>query len=147
MYKSVGGIDICPKCGFGSASAAQESARGQLQVEERIKCFQSLSAAVAFIVDCIETNSASALLAQMARAETSAQVSSSYPSYFAEWLFPKLTERHRELDFRSRYKDWTFPEDSRTFTLGGHDKELGHIHIIFSKRANGWVINEILECR
>ena len=37
MYKSIGGIDICPECGFGSASAAQESARGQLQVEERIK--------------------------------------------------------------------------------------------------------------
>jgi hypothetical protein len=75
------------------------------------------------------------------------QDSPSYPRYFSEWLFPKLTERHRELDFRTRYQDWTVPEDSRTFTLGGHDKELGHIHINFSKRANGWVLNEISACK
>lgn len=34
MYKSISGLDICPGCGFGSPSVAQESAQRQRQIDQ-----------------------------------------------------------------------------------------------------------------
>jgi len=34
MYKSMGGLDICPGCGYGSPSVAQRAAEQQKKIEE-----------------------------------------------------------------------------------------------------------------
>ncbi len=34
MYKSIGGIDICPGCGYGSLSVAQKAAERQKVIDE-----------------------------------------------------------------------------------------------------------------
>jgi len=34
MYKSIGGLDICPGCGYGSPSVAQKAAQRQKQIDE-----------------------------------------------------------------------------------------------------------------
>ncbi len=142
-YKSIGGTDICPSCGFGSASVAQQLAQEQEQDKPGLKHFTSLPEAVAFIADCLEAGSASALLTQIARVEELPN----HARYLSEEIFPKLIKRHRELDLRQCYQDWTFPEDARTFALGGHDRELGCIHINFRKRAHGWIIYDVSECK
>ena len=40
-----------------------------------------------------------------------------------------------------------FPKDATTFKLGGHDMELGHCHIEFSKKDGSWEIVRIWQCR
>ncbi len=40
-----------------------------------------------------------------------------------------------------------FPCDCVEFKLGGHQSELGHIHIDFAKRDDSWVIKSIWMCR
>jgi len=45
------------------------------------------------------------------------------------------------------FKDRSFPADKDRFKLGGHDKELGHIHIDFIKVDGLWFLDSIWMCR
>ena len=47
------------------------------------------------------------------------------------------------------YEGREFPSGSDdTFELGGHEKELGHIHIDFKKQSSGlWKLDNIWMCR
>jgi len=40
-----------------------------------------------------------------------------------------------------------FPKEATTFTLGGHEKELGHCHIDFLKKDDAWQVARIWHCR
>ena len=111
-----------------------------------IKYFCSLSEAVVFIAECIGNNSASELMAQLAHVGRPTTMID-YPAYFAQRIFPQLKQRHQEIDFRVRYKDQSFSVDDVRFKLGGHMKELGYIHIDFMKTDQGWVLDDIWECR
>ena len=54
------------------------------------------------------------------------------------------------LPLAPKYAGRTFPVDGDTsFTLGGHESELGHINIVFEKKkkSNEWVISQIFKCR
>jgi hypothetical protein len=45
------------------------------------------------------------------------------------------------------YADWQFPIGGQEFKLGGHGRELGHIHIDFIKGLAGWEIQRVWMCR
>ncbi|GAA5121377.1 hypothetical protein JIN84_00605 [Luteolibacter yonseiensis] len=45
------------------------------------------------------------------------------------------------------YEGRDFPKDATTFKLGGHEMELGHCHIEFSKKDGSWEIVRIWQCR
>jgi hypothetical protein len=62
------------------------------------------------------------------------------------WALERLAELHREVDLRIRYAGREFP-DAREFKLGGHAKELGHLHIDFERDAAGWRLKDIWICR
>jgi len=112
-----------------------------------IKCFQSLAEAVDFISDCTESDSAITLFNQTVEAERQTEKYIERPDHFAQWVFPQLRRQYQIMDFRDRYRGRSFPVNAQRLKLGGHDKELGHIHIDFIKRGEGWVIERICECR
>jgi hypothetical protein len=64
-----------------------------------------------------------------------------------EWILERLQEVHESTPLPKLYTGWEFPVDSRQFKLGGHAKELGHIHIDFVKLNAGWEIQKIWMCR
>ena len=110
------------------------------ETDAGIKCFQTLSQAVGFIAEVIERKSASELMAQFAHEPH-------YSDSFTDGIFPQLQSLHQAIDLRARYKGKHFPTNETRFTLGGHLKELGCVHIDFEKTERGWVLDEIWQCR
>lgn len=64
-----------------------------------------------------------------------------------EWVLERLREQHESTPLPELYADREFPQDAREFKLGGHAKELGHIHIDFVKSKAGWEIQKVWMCR
>jgi hypothetical protein len=58
-----------------------------------------------------------------------------------------LAARHAASSLRSRYAGRTFPANEATFELGGHESELGHVHVDFVRGEDGWQFKEIWICR
>ena len=112
-----------------------------------IKQFQSLESAIEFISECVEMDAAVALFNQTMYAESQEENFFKEPDYFVRSTFPPLKEQFQVMDFRIRYKGYSFPENGETFKLGGHDRELGHMHIDFLKSGDYWVIEKIWQCR
>ena len=112
-----------------------------------IKQFHSLESAIAFVSECVETDAAVALFNQTMSAKSQEKKFFKEPDYFVEATFPLLKKQFQVMDFRIRYKGHSFPENGKTFKLGGHDKELGHMHIDFLKIGDDWVIDKIWQCR
>ncbi len=112
-----------------------------------IRQFQSLTEAVEFIAECTASDSAIALFNQTVDIEKQAEKYAERPEHFAQATFPALRRQYQIMDFRIRYKGLAFPADVERFKLGGHDQELGHMHIDFIKRDNSWVIERIWQCR
>ncbi|MCA6624241.1 MAG: hypothetical protein IM542_17060 [Pseudanabaena sp. M165S2SP1A06QC] len=112
-----------------------------------VKQFHSLESAIAFISECVETDSTVELFNQTMSSESQEEKFFKEPDYFVKYTFPPLKKQFQVMDFRIRYKGHSFPENGKTFKLGGHDKELGHMHIDFLKRGDNWVIQKIWQCR
>jgi len=49
--------------------------------------------------------------------------------------------------FRQLYAAREFPAAGGSFKLGGHMRELGHVHIDFVRVAGGWALDDIWKCR
>jgi len=66
-------------------------------------------------------------------------------------VFKRLQEIHAEVGLRSLYLERSppvaFPPDAETFQLGGHGRELGHIHIDFRKAGDRWQLEAVWMCR
>jgi hypothetical protein len=58
-----------------------------------------------------------------------------------------LASRHTGASLRSLYGRREFPDQATTFKLGGHDRELGHVHMDFVRAEVGWQLKEIWVCR
>jgi hypothetical protein len=116
-------------------------------ITSNIKQFLSLESAIEFISECVESNSAAALFNQTMSAESQEEKIFKEPDYFLKSTFPPLQQQFQIMDFRLRYKGRSFPENEKTFKLGGHDQELGHMHIDFLKHGDYWVIEKIWQCR
>ncbi len=112
-----------------------------------IRQFHTLEAAIAFIAECVEANAPLELFQQTVQFERQAERNVERPDHFSQFTFPALQRQFQVMDFRARYKGVSFPTDAQTFKLGGHDKELGHMHVDFSKRGAAWVIEGIWQCR
>ena len=64
-----------------------------------------------------------------------------------KWIMDRFREQAAETPLVGLYAGRTFPPDGTTFKLGGHAKELGHIHIDFVRSASDWEIRRIWMCR
>lgn len=71
-------------------------------------------------------------------------------SYFAEdpVIFEILVEEWKRAggSFQNLYAQREFPKDAGEFKLGGHESELGNVHIDFVKQADGWRLKDIWVC-
>ncbi len=112
-----------------------------------VKQFNSLASAIDFISECVESNSAIALFNQTMSSENQKTGLLKETDYFIKYTFPQLQKQFQIMDFRIRYKNNSFPENENFFKVGGHNKELGHIHMDFLKFEDNWIIKEIWQCR
>jgi hypothetical protein len=103
--------------------------------------FKTLAAATRLLDRAVETNNRKLLLAIMPSSSTT--VLSQQPAVFEQLA----RERQRTGDLSKLYKDREFPAGKDTFKLGGHDKELGHIHIDFIRDGDSWKLKDIWQCR
>jgi len=58
-----------------------------------------------------------------------------------------LKEIHHAQALHLLYQGKDFPAGADSFKLGGHAKELGHMHIDFKKENGVWWLQEIWQCR
>ena len=95
--------------------------------------FASLSKAVSFIVSCLDAKEPSRLQSATLRRKI--------------YGFESLEYSHGQIPLTKRYLGREFPSKGDSFKLGGHDMELGHVHIDFVKRNGQWFIDSIWVCR
>jgi hypothetical protein len=100
-----------------------------------MRTFSTLADAVAFLAEVL------------AQQDYDTLASACHEELPQPWVLERLRERHESTSLPELYADWEFPTDTRQFKLGGHAKELGHIHIDFVKSKKGWEIQEIWMCR
>jgi len=107
--------------------------------------FQSLETAVDYICRQIEAGDATPLARIMSGIHRDDAYD--YNRYFTHTVFPVLSARHQAGCLRALYKGQEFPEDATAYKLGGHDSELGYIHIDFVRQPDGWTLQRIWICR
>lgn len=103
--------------------------------------FKTLATATNLLDRAIEAGDRKLLLAAIPSASTT--VFSQQPAVFEQLA----RERQRTGDLAMLYKDREFPAGKDTFKLGGHDAELGHIHIEFVRDRDAWKLKDIWQCR
>ena len=98
------------------------------------KTFKDLSAAVGFMATCLDKNDYKTLSAACAEAPK-------------EHILKQLGTVHRKQPLTKLYAKRSFPAKGEAFKLGGHAKELGHIHVDFTKQDGAWRLKTIFMCR
>lgn len=58
-----------------------------------------------------------------------------------------LLSVHNKTPLNQLYASREFPEGLDAFVLGGHESELGHVHIDFVKKGKWWYLDSIWMCR
>ena len=109
--------------------------------EDKPPQFSSLAEAVQALDGALAApNPGAALLALLPAGTT-------YLSEHPEVAAMLCKERERTGPFSKLYAKRQFPEAATTFKLGGHQSELGHIHIDFIREGAAWKLKDIWNCR
>lgn len=66
---------------------------------------------------------------------------------FFTYCMELLKEIDEKTPFPTLYEGFSFPADADRFKLGGHDSELGHIHVDFAKKDDKWFLERIWLCK
>ena len=129
MPRALAFVGVCAAIACGCGAGSERS-------------FSSVQEAVSFIVGCLENDDYNALCAACVGRE-------GRPSSFSQnrGVFINLKGLHARVPLSQLYAGATFPGDGDTFKLGGHGKELGHIHIDFVRTSGGWKLADIWGCR
>jgi len=99
--------------------------------------FQSLAEALGFIAGCLDAQDLNALDTAFEKA------SGEHGRYALE----ALRRCHEQQRLGAIFAGRSFPTDETRYKIGGHGAELGHIHINFRHRDDGWVLEKIFICR
>jgi len=114
------------------------------------RSFRTLAEAVAFLASRLEADDLEAIADQCGAAARDVEREAAgvgSPRDHRLRAIEQLALRHAARDLRSRYRFRRFPWRARAFALGGHGKELGHVHVDFVKDASSWRLEEIWVCR
>lgn len=123
-------LSVILAIGLASVTASADSPRR----------FKDLKEATAILDQCLATHSRQQLLKTVAQSDGNfAQAPALFDSLTREWK--------RTGPFSVLYSSRKFPVVGSTFKLGGHDSELGHMHIDFKRADGGWVLDDIWICR
>ena len=112
--------------------------------------FVKLSDAVSFLVDHLDRKDFTTIAAQCANLvydEGIVTAGAAHPQEARIAAIQELARRHARLSLRWRYLLRRFPSGAQEFELGGHNKELGHVHVNFVRAGASWQIKEIWICR
>ena len=109
---------------------------GSSEIED--SSFENLEQAVDFIATSLETTNDTAIA--NACLDIKNQRSFNGALSVLRWINEK--EPIQDL-----YANKSFPIFRKRFTLGGHNKELGHVHICFIKTDGVWRLEDIFECK
>lgn len=112
--------------------------------------FASLSDAVGFLADHLDVGDAESIAVECCDAEHDSEHNVSQrppPKTYRLRAIQELGRRHRAQSLRSLYAGREFPGDATQFKLGGHDAELGHVHVDFVRTDISWRLKEIWICR
>ena len=105
--------------------------------------FESLESALSFLEAHLENDNAHELFDACVEGRASESL--------RPVIFERLKKIQAEIGLRKLYLDrsppCSFPANADSFKLGGHNKELGHIHIDFKKVNSNWQLNAIWMCR
>lgn len=99
--------------------------------------FTSLKDAVLFITGCLESENFEKLANACIKEGFKHSVS----------VFKSLATTHKKTPLTELYSGKEFPTDETTFKLGGHAKELGHVHIDFIQKNDVWFLDSIWMCK
>ncbi len=108
---------------------------GAVSAKEVPTGFTTLPEAVSFIASCLDAGDHARLDAACLRRKPS------------DHTFSMLQYAHKKTPLVKLYAGREFPAQGAACTLGGHNRELGHIHIDFVKRGDVWLIDSIWICR
>lgn len=97
--------------------------------------FERLDHAVAFLAGKLDREALDELVLSPAQAVKDYQALTS------------LLATHRQKDLRKLYEGREFPAKGDEFKLGGHDSELGNVHIDFGRVGGAWRLEKIWMCR
>jgi hypothetical protein len=100
-----------------------------------MRTFSTLAEAVYFLADALE------------RRDDDALAGACHEPLPDRWVMDRLRETNAATPLPRLYAGRDFPQGCATFKLGGHARELGHIHIDFVRRGGGWEIQKIWMCR
>ena len=113
--------------------------------------FQQLGDAVEFLADNLEKHNYEAIanhcIAPLRDDDENVSVGLPSARDYRLAAIKALSDRHTEHSLRFLYERWEFPADRQEFKLGGHGKELGHIHVDFEITPAGWCLKEVWICR
>jgi hypothetical protein len=111
-------------------------------------CFGTLSEALGFLAAHLEAGEPGAIAAACDPPPegASGERLSAWLRH-QEWALERLAEAHTQQDLRERYSGREFPARAGEFKLGGHDAELGHLHLDYRCTPEGWVLQKIWICR
>jgi len=96
--------------------------------------FKNLRTAVGFIAACLDKRDYKTLSAACIHTPNA-------------HILKQLGTVHKKQPLTKLYAEKTFPAKGAAFKLGGHAKELGHIHIDFTKKNGAWRLKTIFGCR
>ena len=132
---------------WGADGGDPRSARhGDAMVTVSKPAFLDLSVAVDFIARALESDDYDTL-ADACVEERPAAPGLPTPREHRLRAIKVLAERHRGGSLRSLYTGRVFPAQDTCLKLGGHDRELGHVHIDFARSELGWRLIDIWICR
>ena len=103
--------------------------------------WKKLQDALGFLVERLEAEDYAAIGAVCPKLRATGESSYGYHALAV------LRQKHLEKPLLSLYRLHRFPWLRRRYKLGGHDRELGHVHIDFSRTPAGWELDHINICR
>ncbi len=108
--------------------------------------FTELSAAIDFIAHALDVGEHGVLADACVTRELDAPGLPARRAYRLRAI-ELLAGVHREKSLRSLYAGRAFPPQESRFKLGGHARELGHLHVDFVRESTGWKLENIWLCR
>jgi len=107
---------------------------------EHARAFRNLADLVAFVGDCLERDDRAVLAAACAGDEGEGSVT--------DGAFKWLRAHQSRASLIDLYREQQLPNAAGTFKLGGHDRELGHVHVdLASPDGRSWHLVKIWQCR
>jgi hypothetical protein len=102
--------------------------------------FAKLADALAFVQTALEKDDYAGLVSACAAGAKSTLAQHRAP-------FEQLQTAHKAKPLAQRFGKLEFPRQQDTFKLGGHDSEIGNLHVDFVRVDGQWRLKDIWNCR